>query len=353
MLKALMHILRLLSPPSSASSYSSVEHVLSPRVAAAQRLPGGLLGNRALSNELNTVRGRSSSYASAIPLLETQGTSTRLNTSLDGVDDHTDNTALISPRQVSMHRSLSESSAMNAKGNRVPAPLDVAFLPGDDGDIASATFLGSVNSVDGEPPVDDTVVLCSVALSNLAQIESFRAALVADGALSMLTQWLDVATAVLSWHNAARLKASAAAVDTVDLSSSSTDHIDSCSETDQTKKKVGWNVEGNTDGGSRLQLSDSNFLLKVDRVARESSGGSESTVSGIIPSGHPVYELINNISSAVASLTASNNLPSGAVGASRDRTHNQSNYTIGWIDAQVGNYYVLDCELNMKLRMCR
>jgi hypothetical protein len=325
MLKALMHILRLLSPSLPPSPETVLETQLSPRVAAAQRLPGGLLGNRALSNELATARIRSSSYASAIPMLETLD-SGRLNTSVDGAGV-LENAIPPSPiRHNSFHRSLSESSGMNTMAHLVPPPLEMNFVSHDGQDSAIEALLDTADSANEEPAVDDTVVLCSVALSNLAQIEDFRAALVADGALSLLTRWLDVATAVLSWHNTARLRASAAAMEASESSSEPSK-----------AKSVGWSMDQEmVDSGSPFQFSSEHSTPKATGFVRANSSGSETTVGGVIPSGHPVYELINNISSAVASLTASNSLPSGAVGVGRERRSSlQSNYTIGWIDAQV------------------
>lgn len=332
MLKALMHILRILSPspPPSPTGTATAEN--SPRSSSLfpsssnRRKHGGLLNARGLSDELGGTslisRGRASSYAAAMPTIDSPDGSPTDSMSAERGGE--------SRSQPGLHRSLSEGSSMSR--NHSDQSSD-AFEPLKTNELPDSLrqSLQELDVAEEEPEIHDSIVLCSVALSNLAQIEDFRAALVSGGALSLLTRWLDIAAGVLSWHNNARLLSGTPVTAESDGYNSS--------------KNVGLDIND-------MQKNEGQSLADAGRtdelptepspntgIHRSYSASSEVTTNGgMLPSGHPVYELINNISSAVASLTSSSNLPSGAVSASgrERRSSRHSNYSIGWIDAQVG-----------------
>ena len=345
LLKALMQILRILSPPPHMQPITTIfsdptrMHSASHRAGGSHQSTfgpkrgGPLVGGVVLEEPGGDItRGRSSSCTSVHPIHELSELPPTARVHSMGHIVQVDEP--LSPRLNPLHRSLSEASGMNSMGLS-GQPVEVHSLVSNDRDPQLTFGLHTMDLVEEEPDIDDTIVQCSVALSNLAQIEEFRAALVADGALELLTRWLDISAEVLSWHNTARLMASTPQAADCDAAANTTSNgvgIDmAVLETADDSER---------DQRERQSTSSDQFPQTASPskgVNRSNSACSETATGGVIPPGHPVYELINNISGAVASLTSSSNLPAGAVSASgRDRRHSrQSNYTIGWIDAQV------------------
>lgn len=121
--------------------------------------------------------------------------------------------------------------------------------------------------------IDDVVILCSQSLKDLCQIEDFRASLVAGDVLFLLVKWLKYSTEVL-----------------------------------------------------RIMVN-------------ENSGKNHACRFSV---SHPVTELVNNVTAALGSITAADSSaasssPQPESSDSRTRNFNRknSNYAIGWIDAQV------------------
>jgi len=121
--------------------------------------------------------------------------------------------------------------------------------------------------------VDDVVILCSQSVRDLCQIEDFHASLVAGDILLLLVKWLSDSTIIL-----------------------------------------------------RTMLNSNSLISQSCRSSVD----------------HPVIELVNNVTAALVSITAPNSSSissstSPEIPGFRRSNFNQkqSNYTIGWIDAQV------------------
>jgi hypothetical protein len=301
MLKTVMTIIKILSPLPCGSKTSTENSPFSPR-----------------ASQSSTRRRSSSTSTNTIPFLSMESLS-----DANGIP-----TPIISPpahhalrseffASGTIHRSLSEASGINNQDKSMsgrPLSLRGRSVPTDSELITQDTSEES----EIEPLIDEALVPCSVALSNLLQIEDCRATLVKDGALSLLARWLDVAANVLQWHNAARLQASTP------------------NANDET---VGMNLSDFTSPSSHSSSSSCQAAgnKKHPDMMRSSSVGSDFSscpggVVGILPSGHPVYELINNVSGSVMSLTT--NSTSYSSETRRGRNPN-SNYNAGRIDAMV------------------
>jgi hypothetical protein len=215
-----------------------------------------------------------------------------------------------------LHRSLSESSGINNQDKIVSRPVSLQLLLPLTTDSLSNHDPDS--DTETEPVIDEALVPCSVALSNLLQIEECRATLVKDGALSLLACWLDVAANVLQWHNSARFHASTPNASDDNVGLNLTDFTSPLSHSSVSPLHA--------PGNCKKQLD----IMRSSSVGSSNEGGAE--VGGILRSGHPVYELINNVSGSVMSLTTNSTLSQSE--NRRGRSPN-SNYNAGRIDAMV------------------
>jgi hypothetical protein len=303
MLKTVMNIIKTLSPlpPGYGGKTSSP---LSPRMpptatrrrsssqTAATTIPFD--SSESLSH-LNDLNRPSSNIIALHPLHRTQ---------------------LLSSGSGTIHRCLSESSGINNQDKTVSRPVSLQLLPLTTENVFNQD--PDASDTDTEPVIDEALVPCSVALSNLLQIEDCRATLVKDGTLSLLACWLDVAANVLQWHNSARFQAS--------------------TPNTSDENNVGLNLTDFTSPSNHANLSPVHGYgqkKQLDIMRSSSVGSSEASgagVGGILPPGHPVYELINNVSGSVMSLTTNSTLTQSE--NRRGRSPN-SNYNAGRIDAMV------------------
>jgi hypothetical protein len=320
MLKTVMTIIKILSPiPVGGSS-----------VSKDMNLPGS---PRASSAQSATRRRSSSTSTNTVPFL-----------SMESLSDAngTPNLILTSPIPASfqrsdlftsgtIHRSLSEASGINNQdkvpslGVSRPSSLQVMSISTDTSETITQGVETDCEEI--EPIVDEALVPCSVALSNLLQIEDCRAMLVKDGALSLLACWLDVAANVLQWHNSARLQASTPTAHDETIGMSLSDFTSTSSHSSPSAHGV---------SNRKMHQIHQQPQTQPENILRSSSVGSGSEscpgVVGILLSGHPVYELINNVSGSVMSLTT--NSTSSPSETRRGRNPN-SNYNAGRIDAMV------------------
>jgi hypothetical protein len=239
-----------------------------------------------------TPRGRSSSHVQMIdPAL----------VPTDSPQDLLPPPPLHRGRSSSLQRSISEATGLS--------DLDKPARRSSRSRLSPPALSTELDSYDDsvEPEIDNVIVLCSIALSNLSQIDDCRVEVVANGGLSLLAMWLDAAAKVLLWHNAARLQ-------------SSTPNANSTPNDLPSNSPFIHNEIGKP------------YSNSMDRA---SSDGTAASIGGIIPSGHPVYELINNISAAVASLTVPTTTADTVYRSQRGNVNNPGSYTIGRIDAQV------------------
>jgi hypothetical protein len=155
------------------------------------------------------------------------------------------------------------------------------------------------NSLDiSEPIIDDVVIQCSVAISSLAQVLQCQSALVSGGVLPLLASWISDCCEVLKYFN-----------------------------------------EPNNESVVTITSNQSPTKIRD------------------IPKDHAVFSLITNTCSTLASLTGldkiSSSVTRGLSGSALTRVDaydasagNITNYTIGWIDAQVLRYCVKCSELS-------